>query len=151
MAHNLCYTTLIDMDTVKRFELDKEVDYVQTPNNGDLFRALTRPSILKMNIRFVCHESAAEGFAPHYPRGSPLGAKASQSGSQKGNGSVQAGCFGWASTRPQSECDMPLSGPTLHSLVDQCELRVRFHWGNGWKITVSCYIVQCHGIWAADD
>jgi len=100
MAHNLCYTTLIDMDTVKRLELAKDVDYVQTPNNGDWFHALTRPSILKMKIRFVCHESAAEGLAPYYPRGSPLGAKASESRSQKGNGPVQAGCFGWASTRP---------------------------------------------------
>lgn len=34
MAHNLCYTTLLDPDTIKRLDLVKDVDYVQTPNNG---------------------------------------------------------------------------------------------------------------------
>jgi DNA polymerase elongation subunit (family B) len=81
MAHNLCYTTLVDMETVKRLELVKDVDYVQTPNNGDGFRfqPITRSSSLKINIRFVYYEGAAKRLAPHYPRGSPLCAKASQS------------------------------------------------------------------------
>ena len=34
MAHNLCYTTLLDSDTIKRLELVRDVDYVVTPNNG---------------------------------------------------------------------------------------------------------------------
>jgi len=34
MAHNLCYTTLLDKSTIDRLELVKDVDYVQTPNNG---------------------------------------------------------------------------------------------------------------------
>lgn len=34
MAHNLCYTTLLDKSTVDRLGLVKDVDYVQTPNNG---------------------------------------------------------------------------------------------------------------------
>ncbi|KAF8573753.1 hypothetical protein K439DRAFT_1399532 [Ramaria rubella] len=33
MAHNLCYTTLLDADTIKRMDLVKDVDYVVTPNN----------------------------------------------------------------------------------------------------------------------
>ena len=37
MAHNLCYTTLLDKATIDRLKLVKGVDYVQTPNNGDLF------------------------------------------------------------------------------------------------------------------
>ncbi|KAF9221377.1 hypothetical protein BS17DRAFT_785295 [Gyrodon lividus] len=36
MAHNLCYTTLLDKPTIDRLELVKDVDYIQTPNN-DLF------------------------------------------------------------------------------------------------------------------
>lgn len=35
MAHNLCYTTLLDKATVDRLGLVKDVDYVQTPNNGE--------------------------------------------------------------------------------------------------------------------
>ena len=35
MAHNLCYTTLLDKSTIDRLELVKDVDYIQTPNNGE--------------------------------------------------------------------------------------------------------------------
>jgi DNA polymerase delta subunit 1 len=35
MAHNLCYTTLLDKAQIERLQLQKDVDYVQTPNNGD--------------------------------------------------------------------------------------------------------------------
>ena len=35
MAHNLCYTTLLDKGTVNRLGLVKDIDYIQTPNNGE--------------------------------------------------------------------------------------------------------------------
>ncbi|KAF5336013.1 hypothetical protein D9611_006176 [Ephemerocybe angulata] len=41
MAHNLCYTTLLDKGTIERLGLVKDVDYVQTPNN-DLFVKQTK-------------------------------------------------------------------------------------------------------------
>jgi DNA polymerase delta subunit 1 len=34
MAHNLCYTTLIDETMIKALKLQEGVDYVKTPNNG---------------------------------------------------------------------------------------------------------------------
>lgn len=34
MAHNLCYTTLLDPAIVSKLGLVKDVDYVITPNNG---------------------------------------------------------------------------------------------------------------------
>ncbi len=34
MAHNLCYTTLLDKPTIDRLKLVEGVDYVHTPNNG---------------------------------------------------------------------------------------------------------------------
>ncbi|KAF5316080.1 hypothetical protein D9619_006143 [Psilocybe cf. subviscida] len=51
MAHNLCYTTLLEKSTVDRLNLVKDVDYVQTPNN-DLFATSSRrkgllPTILE--------------------------------------------------------------------------------------------------------
>lgn len=36
MAHNLCYTTLLDKHTIDRLQLVKGTDYIQTPNNGSL-------------------------------------------------------------------------------------------------------------------
>ena len=35
MAHNLCYTTLLDEDMIKALKLIEDVDYVKTPNNGE--------------------------------------------------------------------------------------------------------------------
>jgi DNA polymerase delta subunit 1 len=35
MAHNLCYTTLLDKAGIDRLGLVKDVDYVLTPNNGE--------------------------------------------------------------------------------------------------------------------
>jgi len=52
------------MDTAKWLELAKDVDYVQTLNNGDVFRALTRPSILNINIRFVVTRARRKGLLP---------------------------------------------------------------------------------------
>jgi len=34
MAHNLCYTTLLDRTTIERLRLEEGTDYVKTPNNG---------------------------------------------------------------------------------------------------------------------
>lgn len=39
MAHNLCYTTLLNAATIDRLGLQKDVDYIQTPNNGASERA----------------------------------------------------------------------------------------------------------------
>ena len=41
MAHNLCYTTLLDKGTMDRLKLVKGVDYFQTPNNGMLLFDVT--------------------------------------------------------------------------------------------------------------
>ena len=35
MAHNLCYTTLLDKGTIERLKLVLDEDYIQTPNNGE--------------------------------------------------------------------------------------------------------------------
>jgi DNA polymerase delta subunit 1 len=35
MAHNLCYTTLLDRGTIERLNLVEYEDYIQSPNNGE--------------------------------------------------------------------------------------------------------------------
>lgn len=42
MAHNLCYTTLLDPGLVQKLGLKKDEDYIITPNNG-MYRSLLRP------------------------------------------------------------------------------------------------------------
>ncbi|EIW79208.1 hypothetical protein CONPUDRAFT_138364 [Coniophora puteana RWD-64-598 SS2] len=46
MAHNLCYTTLLDKKTIDRLELVKDVDYIQTPNNDFFATAKMRKGLL---------------------------------------------------------------------------------------------------------
>lgn len=41
MAHNLCYTTLLNKDTIDRLGLIRDVDYIQTPNK-DFFATTKR-------------------------------------------------------------------------------------------------------------
>lgn len=56
MAHNLCYTTLLDKKTIERLKLTKDVDYVQTPNNGPhLFMTHALHVDGRTRIRFVRH------------------------------------------------------------------------------------------------
>ncbi|KAI0334514.1 hypothetical protein GY45DRAFT_1318071 [Cubamyces sp. BRFM 1775] len=46
MAHNLCYTTLLDKGTVERLNLVRDVDYIQTPNNDLFVKATKRKGLL---------------------------------------------------------------------------------------------------------
>ncbi|KAI0044763.1 hypothetical protein FA95DRAFT_1597235 [Auriscalpium vulgare] len=46
MAHNLCYTTLLDKVTIDRLNLQKDIDYIQTPNNDFFVSASKRKGLL---------------------------------------------------------------------------------------------------------
>ncbi|KAF9078186.1 DNA polymerase family B-domain-containing protein [Rhodocollybia butyracea] len=46
MAHNLCYTTLLDKETIERLQLVKDRDYIQTPNNDFFATTEKRKGIL---------------------------------------------------------------------------------------------------------
>ncbi|KAJ7918757.1 DNA polymerase family B-domain-containing protein [Mycena leptocephala] len=48
MAHNLCYTTLLDRSTVDRLGLVKDVDYITTPNNDIFATTKKRKGLLPM-------------------------------------------------------------------------------------------------------
>ena len=65
MAHNLCYTTLLDRSTVDRLGLVKDVDYTQTPNNGTL-RDLDGPCLFLMlpNSDLFIKRSKRRGLLP---------------------------------------------------------------------------------------
>ena len=66
MAHNLCYTTLLDKSTVERLKLVKDVDYIQTPNNGMSYNVLSF-SLLYIVCRSVREGDKAQRSAPDYP------------------------------------------------------------------------------------
>ena len=64
MAHNLCYTTLVEKATVDRLGLVKDVDYIQTPNNGKLkLRSQALAGLYGMEDLFV-KASKRKGLLP---------------------------------------------------------------------------------------
>ncbi|PSR90586.1 hypothetical protein PHLCEN_2v4879 [Hermanssonia centrifuga] len=46
MAHNLCYTTLLDKTTIDRLNLVKDVDYIRSPNNDFFVTSGKRKGLL---------------------------------------------------------------------------------------------------------
>lgn len=63
MAHNLCYTTLLDRNTIDRLNLQKDIDYIQTPNNGLSFFPL-----LHAFKRFTCFVGTQDFFIKSHKR-----------------------------------------------------------------------------------
>lgn len=57
MAHNLCYTTLLDKTTIERLQMVEGEDYIHTPNNGACERDIAHD-------RLFCHDEAKERSAP---------------------------------------------------------------------------------------
>lgn len=96
MAHNLCYTTLLDKGTIDRLGLVKDVDYIQTPNNGMHYLALLKNYTSdSWPYRFLRHEQEAERSSSHHSRGPHRCAKAREGGLEEGDGSFQARRVGW--------------------------------------------------------
>ena len=69
MAHNLCYTTLLDKNTIERLNLQKDVDYLQTPNNGTNMKSVLICTDSMHRRRLVCKTVSAEGPSSHCVRG----------------------------------------------------------------------------------
>jgi DNA polymerase delta subunit 1 len=68
MAHNLCYTTLIDETMIKTLNLQQGVDYVKTPNNGKSRGEPTTSSqglpISSCEIDYFVTSSKRQGLLP---------------------------------------------------------------------------------------
>jgi len=64
MAHNLCYTTLLDKPTVERLGLVKDVDYSQTPNNGTPLYTHGHRSLLMPDVDLFVKRTKRRGLLP---------------------------------------------------------------------------------------
>ena len=69
MAHNLCYTTLLDKNTIDRLNLQKDMDYIQTPNNGTHTTSVLNCTYSMYRRRLVCKAVTAERSSSHCVRG----------------------------------------------------------------------------------
>ena len=64
MAHNLCYTTLLEKSIITRMGLIKDTDYIQTPNNGQSLQ-WTYIQALTSNNRSLCEVGPQKRVASH--------------------------------------------------------------------------------------
>jgi len=64
MAHNLCYTTLLDKATVERLGLVKDVDYTQTPNNGTPHPRRWSCLLLTLGVDLFVKRTRRRGLLP---------------------------------------------------------------------------------------
>lgn len=67
MAHNLCYTTLLDKAGIDRLGLQKDVDYIQTPNGGQHEIGSSPRSSLNLTqqlLDFFAMKSRRKGLLP---------------------------------------------------------------------------------------
>ncbi|KAG9304598.1 hypothetical protein G9A89_020162 [Geosiphon pyriformis] len=46
MAHNICYTTLLDNDVIQNLNLKQDIDYIQTPENARFIKTHHRKGLL---------------------------------------------------------------------------------------------------------
>jgi DNA polymerase delta subunit 1 len=63
MAHNLCYTTLLDKASIDRFGLVEGEDYVHTPNNGEYLVHVAGAK----QYRLFRHDQKTQRLTPSYP------------------------------------------------------------------------------------
>lgn len=62
MAHNLCYTTLVDKISIDHYKLEKDKDYIQTPNNGERLLAIYMMNqFSSSSVRFLRNQFQTEG------------------------------------------------------------------------------------------
>lgn len=65
MAHNLCYTTLLDKANIDRLGLVKDVDYIQTPNGGmQMFLFFSFTKVLIRSLDCFATTKRRKGLLP---------------------------------------------------------------------------------------
>ena len=64
MAHNLCYTTLLDPKSVEPLKLVKDQDYVITPNNGMFEVCRSLPSLKQWLLDYFVKSNKRKGLLP---------------------------------------------------------------------------------------
>lgn len=90
MAHNLCYTTLLEKGTIDRLGLEKGVDYIQTPNNGWWMLWFGNTLELIIFARLLRDGFETERTATYRSRGLDWGTEAGKSGFKEGDRSIPA-------------------------------------------------------------
>jgi DNA polymerase delta subunit 1 len=141
MAHNLCYTTLLDKGSVERLGLVKDVDYIQTPHNGTFRRR---------RFSFVFHMPGADLFVTQSKRRGLLptilddlisARKRAKADLKKETDPFKKAVLDGRQLALKVGRLATLDLGSLKPLSDQRQLRVRFYWCHDREAPVSRHLV----------
>jgi hypothetical protein len=156
MAHNLCYTTLLDMSTIERLGLVKDVDYTQTPNNGAFFLLLLQmqSSVANSMLDFFVKSDRRKGLLPTVLEDLISARKRAKADLKKETDPFKRAVLDGR----QLALKVHMLPGTMYHIVltgrrteDQRQLRVRLYWRDNRQTAVPAHFVQCHFLWSTDD
>ena len=127
MAHNLCYTTLIEPHHLASLGLVPEEDYIRTPS-GDLF---VKPHVRKGILPTILEDllAARKKAKADLKKETDPFKKAVLDGRQ-------------------------LALKVFHlgfSFVDQRQFSLRLYWGNRREASLYSHLTECHSLWSRHD
>ena len=142
MAHNLCYTTLVEKPTIDRLGLQKDMDYIQTPNNGT-FEAISharfaddRPSDLFVKA------SKRKGLLPAILEDLIAARKRAKADLKKEKDPFRRAVLdGRQLALKVRRRVSPKASYSEQGPIDQRQFGIRFHWRNYRQIALSSYII----------
>lgn len=148
MAHNLCYTTLIDETMIKALKLQEGVDYVKTPNNGKSrgieAQLIKRLSFLAPQLDFFVKSSKRQGLLPTVLQDLLGARKRAKADLKKETDPFKRAVLDGrqlalkVSRAAHSE---PASRRMLTRRTDLCKFRIRFHRCDYWQAPMFGYLI----------
>ena len=151
MAHNLCYTTLLDKATVERLKLVKDVDYSQTPNNGTPHDAGGQRSLLMPDVDLFVKRTRRRGLLPTILDDLISARKKAKADLKKETDPFKKAVLDGRQLALKVCSLTPSTFRGLKPSSDQCKFRVRFHRSDDRETPLYPYLVQHHRLRSSDD
>ena len=151
MAHNLCYTTLLDKATVEKLGLVKDVDYSQTPNNGTSLYAGGHRLLLTLDVDLFVKRTKRRGLLPTILDDLISARKRAKADLKKETDPFKKAVLDGRQLALKVCGLTPSTFRGLKPSSDQRQFRVRFHRSNDRETPLYPYLVQHHRLRESDD
>lgn len=142
MAHNLCYTTLLDKATIDRLNLVKDTDYIQTPNNGT-GATLASPHESKHPVAadlFVT-KAKRKGLLPTVLEDLISARKRAKADLKKETDPFRRAVLDGRQLALKVHLNDVIDLREVNLEADKCQFRIRVHRRDDWEAAVSCHLV----------
>jgi hypothetical protein len=141
MAHNLCYTTLLDRATIDRLKLVEGEDYVHTPNNGEFVVRC------RAEADYFATSKRRRGLLPTVLENLLSARKRAKADLKLEKDPFKRAVLDGR----QLALKVRITVPRWLTTTDLRKLRVRFHRCDRWQAPVLGHLVQRHRVRSTDD